>query len=231
MIKYLLFDLDGTLFDYQKSAEEALRRVCDYIDATTENKDFISDYEKINLSYWKKFEKGLISVEALSVARFEELSKKYEFYKSPKFVSEKYVEFLSEICPLVEGAENLMNKVKDDFVLGIVTNGVKKVQIPRLKNSGFSQYFADSMITISEDVGKAKPHKLVFEVCREKFGNPPKDEILIIGDNLISDIDGGNDYGIKTCWFNQFGTIAGASKPDYTINKLMDLLPLIKRKK
>lgn len=111
-----------------------------------------------------------------------------------------YMKYLGDGSFLFEGARKLIKDLSDKYILSIVTNGLTVVQERRIKKSSIAKYFKD--IVISEEIGIAKPHPDIFEHAIGNLGEFNKDEILMIGDNLSSDIKGGINYNIDTCWYN-----------------------------
>ncbi|MFC2092767.1 YjjG family noncanonical pyrimidine nucleotidase [Bacteroidota bacterium] len=197
--KWLLFDLDGTLFNYDKAESTALEKAFNEFNHNFEPA-YNDAYIEINKFLWTDFEQGKITTQKLRVKRFEILFSNLNINYEPKMFSDCYLEALSGESHLIEGAEVVLNSLFEKAGLVLITNGIKEVQRLRLKNSIISQYF--SSIIISEEVGAAKPSKLIFDAAFERMNHPPKIDVLIIGDSLSSDIKGGNDYGIDTCWFN-----------------------------
>jgi len=120
----------------------------------------------------------------------------------------------------------VLSKLYGHTKIYLITNGLTVVQKPRIKNSVIGKYF-DGVI-ISEEVGYAKPHKEIFDIAFNMMDNPEKNEVLIIGDSLTSDIAGGINYGIDTCWYNSFNNEVNDNIiPTYEIRELKELLDLI----
>ena len=111
-----------------------------------------------------------------------------------------YIQNLGQGAYLIEGAERVIKSLLGRVGLVLITNGLKDVQRSRLARSTIGDCF--SAVVISEEVGAAKPDPRIFQAAFERMGNPKKEEVLIVGDSLSSDIKGGNAYGIDTCWFN-----------------------------
>jgi HAD superfamily hydrolase (TIGR01509 family) len=110
--------------------------------------------------------------------------------------------------------------------LALITNGLKQVQRSRLAQSSIGKYF--EVVLISDELGVAKPHPDIFTVAFKAMGNPEKEHVLIIGDSLSSDIKGGSDYGIDTCWFNPHGKQPDAGiKITYEIQSLPQILTIL----
>ena len=199
----ILFDADGTLYDFDKAAVEALKSGFKKyrLDWTTNT---FSIYEEVNKKIWNDFEKGLITTKEIKTERFKRFFNIIDVTNvdSIKF-SEDYLEFLSQNNYLLEGAEEIVKWSNERFELAIVTNGLASVQNPRFKSSELRKYFKH--IIISEEIGFAKPKKDIFDYSFNLLNNPKRENLIIIGDNLTSDIKGGADYGIDSCWFNPNG--------------------------
>lgn len=199
MIKTVFLDMDGTLLDFYKSESVALSKVLqDFkIEATDEK---IKLYSAINLSQWKRLEKGEIDRDRVLVGRFEIFFEQLGETADASQARRLYEKYLSQGHYFIDGAEDLLEILSKKYDLYIATNGTKKVQLSRIASSGIEKYFKD--IFISEDLGCNKPDKLFFEKCFEKIRSIDLSETVIIGDSLSSDILGGNNAGIKTVWFN-----------------------------
>ncbi len=222
----ILFDADGTLFDFEKASEEALKRAFQSFNLDNWNSEALVLYKKVNKQIWDEFELKQISAADLKAERFRrffiELSVKNV---DPKDFSDKYLLFLSEGGYLIEGAEELVKWCYGKFKLGIITNGLTLVQKPRFRDSILNKYFEHYII--SEEIGFAKPHAEIFDHSFNKFDHTDKDSAIIIGDNLTSDIKGGNNYGIDTCWINQFGASKDSIIPTYEIKDLAELKKIL----
>ena len=198
--KWLLFDADDTLFDYNKAEFVALRK-------TFEEKGLhCSDschmhYRNINFGLFKKLEKGLISSTDLRTKRFELLFQEFGIQLSVKDFSQKYLYNLANNSMLLDGVLKVISTLSPFYKMLLVTNGIADVQRPRLEKSEIIKYFEG--IIISEEVGVAKPAAEFFDIAFNKMGHPPKKDVIIIGDSLTSDMAGGINYGIDTCWYNR----------------------------
>jgi 2-haloacid dehalogenase len=197
--KWFLFDADGTLFDYDKAEGEALRRTFEAFGFEFAP-SHAETYRRINSEIWLQFEQGRISQERLRTRRFELLFEALQVGCDPVAFSSRYLRNLAEGSELIDGAEEVVRSLQSQAGLMIITNGLADVQRPRFARSAIGDCFVD--IVISEEVGAAKPHKKIFDVAFEKMDGPKKEDVLIVGDSLTSDIKGGNNYGIDTCWFN-----------------------------
>lgn len=222
----LLFDADETLLDFDKAEEYAVEKVMGHGKIEYDREYHLDHYREVNKEIWDEFERELITPKELKVERFKRLSKRLGIDLDHEDMSKKYLEFLGETGFLIEGAEGLLNKLKGKYKLVLITNGLSAVQNSRLKNSLLEDYFDE--IIISEEVGIAKPNPKIFQYTFEKINHKNKDTALMIGDSLKSDIQGGINFGIDTCWYNPKGKDNNTSlKPTYEIknlNKVMEIL-------
>ena len=200
--RWLLFDLDNTLLDFNASSAEAFFSLCHHIGLTVEN-DELSLYRKVNKVVWGELEDGKITADELKWKRFKLFFEEVGINHDPQEANEYFLNALVEHTHFVDGAINVLEKVKGDFNCGLITNGLKKVQRPRLKKSNLEHYF--EVIVVSEEIGYAKPQPEYFNHAFEQMAHPEKSEVLVIGDNLQSDIKGALQYGVDACWFNQNG--------------------------
>jgi len=222
----VLFDADGTLFDFDKASEEALKRAMQLFNIDKWNADTWALYKKVNKQIWNEFELKQISAADLKLERFRRFFSALSVTDvEPKDFSDKYLLFLSQGTYLIDGALELVQWCYGKFKLGIITNGLTNVQKPRFNESVLNKYFEHYII--SEEIGFAKPHPEIFDYSFEKFNHTDKKSAIIIGDNLTSDIKGGIDYGIDTCWFNALGANSDSIIPTYEINKSENLKDIL----
>jgi 2-haloacid dehalogenase len=140
--------------------------------------------------------------------------------------SARYLQNLAEASDLMVGAENIIRALKARYRLALITNGLKDVQRPRLARSAIAGYF--EVVAISEEIGAAKPDPRYFDAVFALMGQPGREACLVIGDSLTSDIQGGLNYGLDTCWFNPVGKAGSPPLPvTYEIKQLEELLPLL----
>lgn len=209
MYKLIFIDADDTLFDFRKAQENAMKKTFedfDYFEKEGNEEKFDKikeDYKVINSKLWRELEKGQIKEDELRVLRFEKLFEKNSLKYNAETFSEKYSERLSEGSFLFEGAEELCKYLSEKYRIIIITNGIKKVQIPRIENSKINKYIEETVV--SEDVGISKPNIGIFQYTLDsanKKSKVSKQEIIMIGDSQTADVQGGINFGIDTCWIN-----------------------------
>lgn len=201
MKKYevLLFDVDGTLLDFDKAEEDGIVGLLNHygVPVTEENKH---KYHITNKRYWEMLERGEITRDRLLGQRFEEFFGEFGVQVNGDEVDALYRQYLNASAVLIDGAIELLEHVKVKYPLYIVTNGVAATQYNRLAKSGLDKYFDG--IFISEEAQAQKPQPAFFEYCFDKMGRRDVENMLIIGDSLTSDMRGGNNAGIDTMWYN-----------------------------
>lgn len=204
MSKYttLLFDADATLLDFKRSETEAVIE-CLNTYGLPSTPDVIEKYSQINAEYWKMLERGEIEKEKLYIARWQTLIDFYGFDCSAEDIGHDYPERLAEKSYVLDGAVELCESLHGKFNMYIVTNGQKMVQQKRLFPSPVFKYFDKCFI--SEDIGHEKPSVKYFEKVIEQIPQYDPEKTIIIGDSLTSDMQGGINIGIDTCWYNPSG--------------------------
>jgi 2-haloacid dehalogenase len=224
----LLFDLDGTLLDFNAYEQIALENLF-----SEHNVPFTSEvrntYDIINKGLWLQYEKGEIPLDQVLNTRFAETLKLYDLDIDGRDWEKKYREYLADGYVLIDGALEICEKLSTTHRLVIATNGVRKTQIKRLKMSGLYQFF--SVIFDSQSIGFQKPDRRFFEHVINNIDEKKSEKLLMIGDSPNSDILGGINMGIDTCWFNPSNKILSdlnTMNSTYTINHLTELQEICK---
>lgn len=197
--QWLLFDADGTLFDYDRAEGAALRQVFQLMGAAFDP-GYLAEYRRINQALWRGVEHGEVKPQFVKVRRFELLLTSIGLMYSPEAFSACYLECLTGCSELVEGAAEVLDALHRNYRVAILTNGFQVVQRGRLARSIIHQH-VDGII-ISEEIGFSKPAKEFFDLALARLGNPPLREALMIGDGWTSDIVGAVQYGLDACWYN-----------------------------
>ncbi|MBL7995501.1 YjjG family noncanonical pyrimidine nucleotidase [bacterium] len=220
--KVLLFDADGTLFDFEQSERLALQDTFHDFSIAYDPDIHMRLYQEINSKIWIEFEEHTITADALKTERFRRLFERLKIDVDPILFSDRYLNMLSQNSFLLDHAADMVVKLFHDYKMVLITNGLSSVQHPRFRKSAIFQYF-DAVI-VSEDIGIAKPHVGIFEHTMKRIGHDQKNDVLMIGDNLRSDIQGGMNFGIDTCWYNpEMKKNLNGITPTYEINHLLEL--------
>lgn len=197
--KFLLFDADNTLFDFDSSEYIALKNT--FIKYGFDFDDQIyEEYHLINKSFWEKFERGEITKSSLTRERFLTLLNRRSLQADPDAFNSDYMFFLGGASILFNGATELCRSLSEKADIYIVTNGVEITQMRRFNVSEIKPYIKD--IFVSEKIGAQKPDRKYFSAVASLIPNFDADKAIIVGDSLTSDIRGGNNFGIDTCWYN-----------------------------
>ena len=223
----LLFDADNTILDFDKSEEQALRRAfCDMGWDFSQN--VLKVYRKNNIYQWQLFEQGKLTKAQVLVNRFVETFRELNLpLDKVNTVGDLYEEYLKLGFYVVPHAVEVLEQLQATCKLYVVSNGVAEIQNSRMKGSGLEKYFIARYV--SEDVGYPKPQIEYFDYCFRHIENFDKSKTLIIGDSLTSDIQGGVNAGIDTCWYNpQHVKNTKNLTPCYEIDDLRQILDIVK---
>lgn len=225
--RWLLFDADGTLFDFEQAEAGALART--FVRFNLPLAPNTADaYRAINAQCWQALERGELTPAALRTRRFELLFEAVGLSADIERFSAAYLEALSEMAELIDGAAEALAALRGRYRFAIITNGLRAVQRGRIARSAIRDDIA--ALIISEEVGSAKPAPGIFDAAFAAMGQPDKRDVLMIGDSLSSDIRGACDYGIDACWFNPAGLPRPAGLPiAYEIGRLEELVGLLRR--
>lgn len=222
----ILFDADDTLFDFKKSEREAFKNTMLEFNIEYDENHHLKIYQGINKAIWREFEDGLITQEKLKVERFKRLSDSLKAGFDEKQFAKVYIKHLTNCSFLFEKSIELIKNLHKDYKLTVVTNGLTDVQNKRIKKSIIAEYF--EQVVISEEVKVAKPDPKIFEYALTYIGCTDKGKVLMVGDGLTSDIQGGINFGIDTCWYNP-KRIENKTEiiPTYEISNLMKLKDIL----
>jgi len=226
VIEFLFLDLDDTILDFHMQESVAIRKTLSGagIEPTDENCNL---YSKINLRHWKMLELGEITREKLIWHRFAELFETLGVTADPKATAERYMDHLSEGHYFLPGAEEAVKALANTYRLYLASNGAGRVQESRIASAKLAPLFKD--IFISEEMGANKPDKAYFDACFARINDFNPQRAMIVGDSLSSDIRGGKNAGIYTCWVNPKGkTAPPESKPDFEIKSVTELEEILK---
>ena len=225
MIGFVFLDLDDTILDFHKAEALALSQMLRELNIVP-TPERLALYSEINAAQWRRLETGEITRAEVLTTRFRFFFDQIGVERSSDETQHLYENHLSRGHYFIDGAEELLSELSEKYALYLVSNGNLKVQEGRLKSADISRYFRDMFI--SEKIGADKPSRLFFERCFAAFPDFDRSRSIIVGDSLTSDILGGINAGIRTCWFNPHGRLSDPKiVPDYEIRDLRDLPLLI----
>jgi YjjG family noncanonical pyrimidine nucleotidase len=224
---WIIFDADNTLFDFDAAERAALERTLSAVDVACDA-GVRAAYAEISGRLWRAFERGEVTSERLRVARFEELLATRRPELDPNRVSATYVAELSRESALLPSAEVVVRALGSTHRLLLATNGIAEIQRRRFAHSSIWDCFHD--VVISDEIGVAKPSPHFFAEAFRRMGDPAKRDVLMVGDSLPSDIQGGAGWGIDTCWFTRhLDEGVFDPRPTYRIHDLRELLEIVGR--
>ena len=217
----LLFDLDNTILNFDSGERAALLDAFRQFGIEPTEK-LLEDYHHINIKYWEKLERGELSRIEVLEGRFDELFRLYGIDCTGEKIQSVYEKNLGDHYDFMPGAEELLEKLYEKNDLYIVSNGCASVQSSRIAGAGLKKYFKDFFV--SENIGFDKPDARFFDFCFLNIPAFDRERAVIIGDSLTSDIKGGKNAGIKTCWLNAAGKpVPLLNKPDFVITSLREI--------
>jgi YjjG family noncanonical pyrimidine nucleotidase len=218
---HLLFDLDHTLLDSHESERLAYAHTMAVIGLADPDGHF-DRYVAINRAMWVAVEAGDLQPSEVRHRRFEQFVADIGVDADPHQMAEAFVIGLGRFGELYEGAREVLETLAERATLAMVTNGLSEVQRARIERLGLADYF--HTIVISSEVGVTKPRREIFELAFAGLGHPSPETALMIGDSLSSDIAGGRNFGIDTCWYNPLRQERADVNPvTYEITDLVEL--------
>ena len=227
MIKNILLDMDNTILDFTRAERVAASKALAAMGIQPTD-ELLKRYHEINEDQWRLFELGKLEREQVKVRRYELLFDEMGIDASPRETAKVYEGLLGIGHYFMDGAVELLETLSGEYRLYLATNGTSNVQKSRISSSDISKYFQG--IYISEDVGYNKPDPRYFEACFKDIPSFIREETVMIGDSLTSDIKGGINAGIKTVWFNYEGKSRDDSiVPDYEVHSLDEIPALVKQ--
>lgn len=227
MIEFVFLDLDDTIFDFSACERIAISRTLSSMDIEPTD-SVCSLYSEINDLHWKRLERGELTRDQVKLQRFECLFRELGVSADAEHARRLYEVDLSRVYAFKEGAIELLKVLQEKYRLFVVSNGITVVQNGRISASGIAGFFED--IFLSEAVGYVKPQKEFFDVCFSRIKDFDPSKSVIVGDSLTSDIQGGRNAGILTCWFNpKWKATDGTVIPDVEFRTLAELPALLER--
>ncbi|AZQ60746.1 noncanonical pyrimidine nucleotidase, YjjG family [Flammeovirga pectinis] len=220
-VEHIFFDLDHTLWDFEKNSEETLTHLFHKYgigDGNVALQDFLSAYRKANFELWELYNFSKVTKEEIRDRRFPMTFTTIGLdpTTTPPTIGQEYL----EICPrkpnLIPGTRELLSSLEGKYTMHILSNGFDATQAVKLETTGIGQYF--STVVTSESCGHKKPSAEIFDFALQQAG-ASKENSIMIGDNPITDIKGAKEYGLPTIYFGTETTVA-----DIEIDNLLLIL-------
>ena len=227
MIDTILWDIDGTLLSF-KAAEKAAMKACFQAFGLGECTDEMTErYSRLNVTYWERLERGELTKAEILTGRFEEFFRRegIAFDCIDEFNADYQLRLGDTIC-YIDDSLTLVAGLRGRVRQYAVTNGTVTAQEKKLRRSGLGELFDG--VFISDNVGYEKPSALYFERVFELIGGVDRASTMIVGDSLTSDIRGGENAGIVTCWYNPEGKANDTGvRVDHEIRNLHEVEALL----
>jgi len=226
-IKVILWDIDGTLLNFEAAETYAIRACFEKFGLGICTDEMLADYSVINRGYWQRLERGEMTKSEILVGRFADFFAKYGLDTGcAADFNAAYQLALGDTFCFHDGGMETVQALRGKVKQYAVTNGTKVAQQRKLQGSGLAEMLDG--VFISEDLGVEKPGISFFRKVWEAIGTYAPDEVIIVGDSLTSDIRGGNNAGILTCWFNPKGAATPEDlRIDYQVRDLRRILSVI----
>ena len=221
-IEHIFFDLDHTLWDFDRNSALAFKKVFEEQKIGLNIDEFLQVYIPINFKYWELYRNDSVTKEALRYGRLKDSFDNLKFEIQDvviNSIADNYITYLPDNNHLLEGSIEILEYLRRNYKLHIITNGFEEVQHKKMHNSAIYKYF--ETITTSEEAGVKKPNPLIFEKAIEKSG-AKKSNSVMIGDNLDADIIGAHQFGLYTIYLDSEGQSSQNQYPQ--IQKLKELL-------
>lgn len=225
MFEFLFLDLDDTILDFQKAEHVALSKTLKEFGLEPTER-VLKRYNLINKAHWEALERKELTREQVLVGRFQVLFEEMGITVEPVQVARAYEHNLSIGHWFLPGAEEAVERLSKKYKLYLASNGTAKVQAGRLASANISRFFEE--VFVSQEIGANKPSPEYFERCFARIPGLDKSKTIMVGDSLTSDILGGQNAGIATCWVNPHHKQGREDiRVDYEIESLSQLEALL----
>jgi 2-haloacid dehalogenase len=227
VFEFLFLDLDDTILDFHKAEHLALGKTFRGF-GLEPTEEVMARYSQINKAHWERLERKELTREEVLVGRFAVLFHEFGLEVDPVLCARTYENNLSVGHYFLPGAQEALQSLSKKYKLYLASNGTSRVQWPRLESSGIGKYFQD--IFISQDMGADKPSLAYFNSCFARIPGFDVSRAMMVGDSLTSDIRGGINTGMRTCWVNPGHKKGREDIPaDYEIESLGQLEALLEQ--
>ena len=225
MVEYLFLDLDDTILDFHKAEQVALSKTFREF-GIEPTEEVLQRYHVINKWHWEQLELGKMTRAEVQTGRFHMLFEERGVAADPAAVTAKYMENLGIGHYFLPGAEETVELLSKQYRLFLASNGTASVQKGRMTSANLYRFF--EQVFVSEEIGHNKPSRDFFETAFSRIPGFDPEKALMVGDSLSSDIKGGINAGIRTCWVNPTGEPAeGDIRADWEIRALNQLPALL----
>lgn len=201
-IKHIFFDLDHTLWDFEKNSGLAFEKIFHELNFEIDSQQFIIAYNPINFAYWKLYERNEIDQESLRINRLKDTFEAINYpitLEEINTISNLFIEYLTSNNYLIDGTIETLEYLKDNYKLHIITNGFSFAQEMKLQKSNLANYFVT--VTNSELAGHKKPHQNIFQYALS-LAKASKNQSIMVGDSIEADVLGAMNFGMKAVYFN-----------------------------
>ena len=226
-INNIFFDLDHTLWDFDKNSDLTFYKILKKNEINIDVAKFLKNYHPINRKYWEMYRENRVSKADLRFYRLYDTFNKLNYSINDDLINQlaiDYIEHLSDFNHLIPDTLIVLNSLRSKYKMHIITNGFKEVQKRKLQKSDLIQYF--ETVTISEDVGVKKPHKLIFDQAL-KAANANIENSVMIGDNFNADILGALGVGMKAIYYDFHKTNEQERKNVIIVKSLKEIIPIL----
>lgn len=225
MVEFLFLDLDDTILDFHKAERIAISKTFRQF-GIEPTEEVLERYKAINIAHWQMLERGELTREQVLLRRFEALFEEYGMNCDAGAVAKSYEDNLSIGHFFLPGAEEAVDRLSKKYRLFLASNGTAKVQAGRMTSANLYRFF--EKVFVSEEMGHNKPSKMYFDLVFAQIPDFDPAKAMIVGDSLTSDIKGGINAGIRTCWVNPRHLPADPKIPaDFEIESLAQLEALL----
>ena len=229
MIQTILWDVDATLLDFHAAEKAAILKLFRQFHLGECTEEMLQRYANINRGYWERLERGELTRDQVLVGRFQEFFEKEGLdVSAASAFNEAYQQALGDTVVYCDDSYQIIDSLRGKVKQYVVSNGTIVAQEKKLRLSGLGALMDG--IFLSEELGVEKPNKAFFDKVFKEIGDMDRDTVLIVGDSLTSDIRGGNNAGIRTCWYNPGHAVPiEGVHVDYEITDLHEVYDLLKK--
>lgn len=221
MIKVVLIDIDNTLLDFNEGSKDAMLLAADEFGIKFPE-NYYDVFTEINNSLWEKIEKGELTRQGLFKIRWNTIFEKMGISADGPVFEEVFRKNIKLSAIPVKGANEILKYLSEKYFVCVASNSSFEQQRARLEKAAMLPFI--KKVFTSEEIGFSKPSTEFFEACMRELPDVKKEEIIIIGDSINADIEGGHSFGFKTCWFNYGKTPhENCTSADFIVDSLEEI--------